>query len=509
MREIRQMDYLFKTAPFEHQRKAFLLSRDRDEYALFMEQGTGKSKVIIDTAAWLYSYNKMQLIIIVAPNGVHRNWANNEIPAHLPEHVPHVSRIWSTSKSGTKKYQKYLDEIFVEGDVLRFFMINIDAIITKKGCEIINRLLNIYTCMIVVDESHFIKNWNIKRSKLLVKLGKRARYRRILTGTPLTQGPTDIYGQFLFLNEELLGFGSFYTFQNRYSVMVQDMPEPLLKRMPYHERKEVYLLRHLKKTSPFVRLESKNPDGTVKYQHMEELKEKMAPHSFRVTKKECLDLPEKLYQKRYVELSAQQAKYYAQLRDELLIEIDEGQLTAPLMLTRLLRLQQIIGGNLPLDEGHALELECPRFDVLLEILQATEGKAIIWARFTAEILRIMELLHPSAVAYYGDVSATKREENLIAFVEDPSIKYFVGNARAGGTGLTLHVANTVIYYSNDFSLTNRLQSEDRAHRIGQKNPVTYFDLVAEETIDEKIIDTLRGKQDVANIITGDQVKNWL
>lgn len=520
-----KLDYIFKTKPFDHQLEAFNRSRDMENYALFMEQGTGKSKVIIDTAAWLYQHGLVDHVIIIAPNGVHRNWIVNEIPAHLPDHIPYKMRFWESKRANTKKFKRRLDEVFENEDdgiiPLRFFCINIDAITVKGAKDFIRKFIAGGRVMAVVDESHMIKNWNIQRSKELFKLRKHVDYRRILTGTPLTQGPGDIFGQFRFLDEDILGYTSFYAFQARYTHMVEDQQingfpagynDMKNAGMKPHEIKQVFLLRGIRDKggkSRFANIEARNPDGSTQFQHMDELKANMDTHTFRCTKDECLDLPPKLYEVIYTEMSKEQEYCYNTLRDELIVEIDDKQLTASMVMVQMLRLQQILGGFMPTDDGEVIPLPCPRLKTMLAHARELPGKVIIWSRFTAEILAIAEELGDEAVYYYGAVDEDLRQENVKRFQEDPTVKYFVGNAKAGGTGLTLHAATSMMYYSNDFALGTRLQSEDRAHRIGQKHAVTYYDFITPNTMDEKIVKALRDKKQLADEITGDPPKNWL
>jgi SNF2 family DNA or RNA helicase len=256
----------------------------------------------------------------------------------------------------------------------------------------------------------------------------------------------------------------------------------------------------------------------VGYKNMDKLKKLIAPHTYRVTKDECLDLPKKLYQKEYVELTKGQRKLYNTLRDELIIEFENGEhLTAALKITQMLRLQQIVGGYLPTDEGSIVQIEenNPRMKRIIEIAEVNKKtKVIIWARFVAEIKEITKMLakeygKQSVVAYYGDVSDDDRSEAKRRFQNDKECRFFVGNAQAGGRGLTLHAANIVIYYSNSFSLEQRLQSEDRAHRIGQERNVLYIDFVAPDTLDTKVVESLRGKKEIADMLTGDDIKEWL
>ena len=492
MREIEQTDYLYKTTPFDHQDEIFKATRDLEFWGLFLEQGTGKTKIIIDNAAWLYMNGKINFLLVIAPNGVHYNWIVNEVAAHLPDHINRATLIWNSEKSHTKKYQKEMTEFFESDDCLKIFTFNIDAVLTKRLSEFMNKCILSHTSMGVVDESQFIKSPSAKRTKVTHKLRRHLAYRRILTGTPITQGPMDVFSQIEFLDPDVLGFGSFYAFRNRYAIMQRETTRG-----------------------------GQKYEMIVGYRNLPELYTRLQRCSTRLTKDECLDLPDKLYQKYYIELSKEQRKIYEELKANLIVEFQEQELTAQIVLVKLLRLQQITGGFFPVDDEGSppilIEPDGPREKALLSIIREIpkDQKAIIWCRFTSEILRIVERINAecgrnSAKAFYGATSGEDRMRIVHAF-QDPrsSVRFFVGQPRSGGTGLTLHAARTVIYYSNDFSLGTRLQSEDRAHRIGQHHNVTYIDLCARETLDEKIVKSLRSKKDIADLLTGDDPKNWI
>lgn len=493
------IDYAFKTVPFDHQRKVFLRSREEEAFALLMEQGTGKSKVIIDTAAWLYSKDLIDIVLVIAPNGVHRNWIINEIPAHCPDYIDYKSAWYASS---LKKKERAELEKAINHKELRFIAINIEALATKKGIEFCRDLVMNGNAMVIIDESTTIKNPKAMRTKAVLKIADHAKYRRILTGTPVTQGPLDLYTQFCFLDPAILDAGSYYAFRNRYAILKE------------------------------MRTSARSFMVVDKYVNLDELEEKIAGHSFRALKTDCLDLPDKLYQKRYVELSKNQKRLYDELKKEVVVEMGTHSLSISMAMIRFLRMQQIIGGffqpdiEVDFDENmnpiisdklppQKIDQKNPRCESLIDLLENTQGKVIIWARFRAEIeeirKRISEVFGPrSYVEYHGGVENARRSENIENFQNNDSTRFFIGHVQAGGKGLTLHAATTVVYYSNDFSLENRLQSEDRAHRIGQTKNVTYIDFVASETMDEKIVQVLREKKNIADLITGDeQVESWL
>lgn len=502
-------DYCYKTKPFQHQRDVFMSSRDKEYFALLMEQGTGKSKVTVDTAAWLYAKGEIDAMLVIAPNGVHSNWIINEVPTHCPDHVFPQSAIYRSQMN--KEEEKQLCKVLDPANTgIRIIALNIEALVTQKGVSFVKNFLLGFRTLLVVDESSVIKSPKAQRTKNLLKLAVHAKYRRILTGTPVTQGPLDLFTQFTFLDQHILRTSSFYAFRNRYAIMRE------------------------------MRTAGRSFHTVVGYTNLEELQALVAPHSYRVTKSECLDLPEKLYTKRYVQLSPQQRAIYNSLKKDIVAELNGVTMSAPLALTKLLRLQQIVGGFFVPDVtrshyehyvedarvGDALfpdpkaivqpiDKVNPRVESLIELLEETDGKVIIWARFRAEISaivhRIKEVWKDSKVVveYHGGVANDLRQEAVSLFQNNEQTRFFVGNAATAGKGLTLTAANTVIFWSNDFSLENRLQASDRAHRIGQKNAVLYIDFVAQSTIDEKIVETLRSKKQIADLITGDNIGDWL
>jgi SNF2 family DNA or RNA helicase len=254
----------------------------------------------------------------------------------------------------------------------------------------------------------------------------------------------------------------------------------------------------------------------VGYKNIPELSTKLKQFSYRVAKEECLDLPAKVYTKRSVELTKEQQELYATMKRAAIAQHEGKLMTTESALTTLMRLHQITCGTFKADDGTIKHLKNNRLQALHDCLEEVDGKVIIWATYREDIKKIVDSLkkaygEASTVEYHGGVDATLRQENIALFQEKKGpTRYFVGNAQTGGYGITLTAANTVIYFSNNYDLEKRLQSEDRAHRIGQTGSVTYVDLVAEKTIDEKIIKALKEKVDFANDVMVEQdIKKWL
>jgi SNF2 family DNA or RNA helicase len=477
------MNYKFKTKPYAHQLTALEKSWDKESYAYFMEMGTGKSKVLVDNIAMLYDKGKINAALIIAPKGVYRNWFSQEIPNHLPSHIEHKKVLWTalTSKTKDKEYQ----ELFKVDYDLHILVMNVEAFSTKKGVEFASKFLSCHNTIMAIDESTTIKTPTAKRTRTIVELGKRAKYRRILTGSPVTKSPLDLYKQCEFLDPWLLGFQSYYAFRQRYAQMVER------------------------------NFGGRRVQLVVSYKRLDELSGKLEPFSYRVLKEDCLDLPEKIYIKRIVELTDEQKKLYSTMKQMAIAHMNGKVLSAPNVLSQLMRLHQITCGHFKSDDGQVQEVKNRRLEELMDVLDETEGKAIIWANYVYDIENIVKTIkaqygEESVVQYYGAIPADVRQKNIERFQDmNSKARFFVGNPQTGGYGITLTCANTVIYYSNGYDLEKRLQSEDRAHRIGQKKSVTYVDLIAESTVDEKIVKALRKKIDIASEILGEDIKEWI
>jgi SNF2 family DNA or RNA helicase len=465
-------DFLFKTEPFEHQRKTFYLSRDQKVFALLMEQGTGKTKVVIDNSAYLYSKGEISALVVIAPNGVHRNWIR-EVDTHLPDWCEHQITYYRSGMN--KKEIEAFESVRSSKDCLKIFTFNVEAFTSPKAVHWMEKILLSNDVMLVVDESTRIKTPGAKRTKLITKFGKQVKYKRILTGTPITKNAADVYAQFKFLDTQILGYDSFYSFRNQYCVLGG------------FEGRQI-----------------------IAYKNLDELSRNVEGHSFRVLKKDCLDLPPKIYQRHFVEMSERQKKMYNTMKKGFIAELEGNVIEAPEAITRLLRLQQILCGWFPTENERVqpIDEKNPRIEALKDVLEGIESKVIIWARFRADIRAIERLLGDLAVSYHGGVDSDARELAIERFQKGDA-KYFIGTPQAGGTGLTLTAAEYAIYYSNSFDLEQRLQSEDRCHRIGTKNNVTYIDIECQKSIDSKIIKALRDKKNIADIITKDPISIFL
>jgi SNF2 family DNA or RNA helicase len=476
------MNYKFKTKPYKHQLTALEKSWNRETYAYFMEMGTGKTKVLIDNAAMLYDKGKIDGILIVAPKGVVSTWYNQELPAHLPDHIESVTVLWQALIN--KKQQSKLDTLFEVSNDLHILIMNVEAFSTDKGVKFAKKFLLSHNTLMAMDESTTIKNPKALRTKNIIEISDMAKYRRVLTGSPVTKNPLDLFSQCFFLDPEHLGHGSYYSFRMRYAIM----------KTAFISGRSIQLVSG--------------------FRNLAELSEKLKPFSYRVLKEDCLDLPEKIYMKRTIDLTSEQKRVYKQMKEEALAELHGKQITTMTALTQLMRLQQITCGHFKADDGTTQEIKSNRLNELMDILDEVEGKAIIWAHWQADIKKIFSEIVKvhgpgSVVDYYGLTPQDKRQKHKDAFQNDSKVRFLVGTPQTAGYGLTLTAANTVIYYSNGYDLEKRIQSEDRAHRIGQKKSVTYIDIIAEDTVDKKIQDSLRKKINIASEVLGEELRSWI
>ena len=476
-------NYPYKNKPFLHQEAYLQRFWDKRVAALFADMGTGKSYMIINNIAMLYDKGEINAALIVAPKGVYRNWYNLEIPRHMPAHIVYKMALWTPTPN--KAQEAAMVELFERTEDLKILVMNIEAFSTAKGTKFAQRFLLAKEGFMAIDESTTIKSPKAARSKAAVKVGHEAKYKRIMTGSPVTKSPMDLYQQCAFLSRGCLDQPSYYTFQSRYAVVME-------RTLATHSFKQI-----------------------LGYRHLDELQQKLNKFSFRVTKDQCMDLPDKVFLRREVDLTPEQKRAYEQMRLMALATFEQGLTSTVNALTQIMRLQQIVCGHVTLDNGEVVSLPNNRLNELLAVIEESRGKIIIWAHFRHDIDAIKNALQKaygmtSVATYYGDTPDEERPLIVEKFQDPKSeLRFFVGQPRTGGYGLTLTEAHTMIYYSNGYDLEVRLQSEARIDRFGQVNKMTYIDLVSPKTVDDKIVTALLQKMDVANEIMGDKAKDWL
>jgi SNF2 family DNA or RNA helicase len=450
--------YEFKGTPYKHQLDALNKINSLDAYALFMEQGLGKSFTTINDLCNRYNNNLIDAVLVVCPMSIRGNWQREvEKFATVPSlALPLV----------TKSAKKDLDQLW-DFDGLKWYIVAVESLSSGKAPEIAEKFLLHTRPAMVVDESSTIKNHKANRTKTTISLGKMAKVRAILTGTPVANGLHDLFSQFEFIDSEIIGLGDFYSFRNRYCIMGG------------YENRQV-----------------------IGYTNTEELMELIAENTFQATKAEALDLPDKIYQRREIEPSPDQKDLFRAIKQQLIAEVDGDRVKIDNILEKLLRLQQITAGFFTDEEGDMKMLSsAPKIKELMQVIDETGGQVIIWCVFRKEIEMVAEALSKvgTVVEFHGGVSEEQRNENIKLFQEGKA-RFFIANPAAGGMGITLTAANTVIYMSNSFSYTDRAQSEDRAHRIGQEKHVTYIDIVMKGSVDELVQKALHSKQDVAGYV---------
>lgn len=498
----------FKLPPRDAQRRALLLGRDQEEFAYLMDQGTGKTKVIFDDAAHNYRMARIDCLVVLAPNSVKTNWVNpeedindpdtwDETTKHLAPDIPYVKAAWFASPKGDAKavqaaFEKALD---TKTNKLLIYVMNIDGISPERAQKFLYKLCTRRKVMIAVDESTRIANHTSQRHKVAVQARKYSVCARIASGTPVIKSPLKAYGQFLFLNPNIIGIATYTEFKARYSV-----------------------------ANPH------NPNHVVKYINTDELSQKIAGCSYRVLKSECLDLDPKSYVRRIVPLSNEQRVHYENMREEMITAFrakeqeaklngKEFRVQATNVMTQMARLQQITAGYLPIIEGmEQVGVQKiggavpPKVQEAVDIIEECDHKVIVWCRYRFEVKEMASALKKAGithVTFYGDTSESDRTTHRQRFLSDPNLQVFVGQIQTGGVGLNLYAANTVIYLSNTFSTEDRLQSEDRAHRHGNVGGVLYIDLVSPRTVDERVIKVLRDNKHLSDAIMRDGYQKWL
>jgi len=501
---------------YKHQKSAYEKSRNKDAFAFLMEMGTGKTRPAIKTAVSLHKDKKIEALVVLAPNGVQRNWVLNEIPKWCnTEH----RAAWWTSKPNKKQLQALTSLVSRPYDGLRILTANYESCNLPLFKKYIKKFLQSFPSLLVLDESTRIKTPQAKRTKFIVGLRNYAPYRRIMSGFVAPNSPFDLYKQFEFLDPTILGFSSFYAFKAHFAEIEDN--QFLLKAIASKNKARGGSAR-------VPQMVKKGIDGLPIYRNLDELYKLIAPHSFRAVKSECLDLPEKVYKLLPVELTDKQQGIYNQVRDELIAEFEEGEMTTVLAIVKLTRLQQITGGYWKLDETRDIQPidgHYPKLEAIMESIEDTTGKVAIWTHYTHENELIADALRyaygeRSVVQYYGKVNNKAKQDAVDSFQgiqrdskgriqEVDGARFFVGEPHSGGIGIELTRAEDVYYYSNSFNLEDRLQSEDRHHRAGTRHTVTYTDAEACDTTDRIIISALRSKKEVAHVIMGDKVNNWL
>ena len=483
------MDYNYAIQPFDHQRRIFPESRVKDVFGLWWEQGTGKTKETIDECCWQHLTGKIDAVLILSPNDIRYVW-EKEFKKHVSPDVTHITMVLSTGDYSRKAFKSNWNDL-IKAPGLVVLSMSYDTFVTKHGGAFATEFLKKRKVAFVLDEATRIKTPTAKRTKAVVKAAPLAVTRRALTGTLIENSPFDAYTPIKFLNNDFWkehGINSFTAFKGRFAKWERC----------YDGRRGHFF------------------DKLLGYKNMDELKELIAQIGSRETKDSAgLNLPPKVYSSVPFEMTPRQKVAYRDLEIEFMTFLASGEMiTAPLALTRLLRLQQVtcgyVGGG---NDGKCLDLDPqgtnPRLDALMGVIEDYAGQVIIWARFHRDLDLIIDAIgEKKTIRYDGTVDKTVRRDIEDAFQRGDA-QYLCANPATAGEGLTLTAAHSVVFYNNSFRLLHRAQAEDRTHRIGQTHSVLYTDLYAMNTVDEKIVDALLNKREIADFLMGDEAKQWL
>lgn len=460
--------YPFKTIPFAHQRQAFAISRELKSYAYFMEMGTGKTKVNIDVAGHLFLSGYIDVLVVLAPNGVHRQWVDSEIPTHMSDEVPYEAFAY-TKKIRVRDKEKIAQVKASKG--LKVFTFSIESLSSNKTIkEALEDIAIQYgkRAMLVVDESHMFKDPTANRSEFLQKLRDNFAFRRINTGSPIDGQIESLYGQLLLLDKSILGHSSFTSFKREYCQMEQIYGAP------------------------------RGAMRITGYQNLQRLGQILDGISMRVLKSDCLDLPEKIYQKVTVEWDPDQRKLYRDLRKQFAAEVEGKEITAPLAITLMTKLRQILGGAVITDKGETVPVPSRKLDALRNIVEQNPKGGIVWVQYLSEAFRVRDELQRMGLRvglHIGDTDDQERKR----ITTKGEVDWLVANDSAS-TGLNLAWWDLAVYYTNSFNSIIRWQSEDRIHRIGQVNRPVYVDLVVPGSVDEVVIQALEKKRMVSDYV---------
>lgn len=551
------MNTLDKAPPplFRHQQELFDQTCDAVAWAVLFEQGLGKSAPTIRTIEHLYRQERIGAAIVVAPNGVHRNWISDELPKHAGLSWRGMDWHSDRGKGQDKVLERLLASTPGRRTELTWLTITYEGILTPRGRAAVLKFKERFPrFLLVIDEGSKVRNPEALRTKKVAALRQFASHVRLLNGTPIGNSALDVYSQMKLLDDKFWirhGIGSWTSFKARFAITRKIQVggeddrdaggkrsfEPIVPHDATEEGTAAYeqldlagilgdanteeQIRTPATLTASVKTVGRTIEVVVGFRELDKLKQMIAPVSTRLTKEDAgVELPPKLYSRLLFDLPTEQRRIYDQLRKEYMVELDSGVLvTAPLALVRVLRLQQIACGYLPNPDEPEAEPKLfydddgknARLKLLLERLEDTPHQAIVWARFTHDVDSICRTLGPpKCTRYDGQVSQKERDVGIDQFKQGKK-KFCIAKASSMGMGHSLPMAKSVFYYSNTFSYIERLQSEDRAHRIvgGGMDAVCYYDLVAYKTVDEKILRSLRACADVANAVTGDRYRSWL
>jgi len=490
---------------FEHQ----VIAREKlhlhDFYALLMEQGTGKSRPIVEDWLIRVADGRAQDLVVFGPKGCYMNWiGTEEEPGEIELWTPPAMRkdihVMPWISGGSSTHRQGLQN-FLHVKKPRFLAMNIEAF-NRDGParEYLHKFCSGRKVIGVVDESTTIAREDAARTKFFMYHNGYFVSRRILSGMVAPESPLDLFTQYWFLHPNIIGAKDFWNFKCRYAIMQKVDYRPRVKR----EEDEKAGKAH------------KKANVIVEWRNLEELRTKINRRSYRVTKDQVLDLPPKVFQYWDVDLTEEQERIYNQMKEKAFAQLEAGVFsTAKIKLDQLGKMQHILCGHVKQEDGETLyDIPENRTQAVISILHRHSGKAIIWAPYPQALRKIVDRLreefgYDSTVGYWGETQLADRLAARARIQRDDLTRFIVSNQSVGKFGNTWTRCDMVIYYANSFDNEDRQQSEDRAHRIGQTKFVTYIDLRARGTLDERLIYVLRKKLRMSETLVGDEFKKWL
>jgi len=443
------------TTDLAHQTEVFNRFKDNAKAALFMEQGTGKTRIIIKLTENHFLLKRIDAVVVITTSTLVMNWSMVEIPLHHT--LPYHQYVWKRTKR------------LLKSPLLFYFIANVDATTTEKFRSVWKDFVRFYpNYMLVVDESTLVKNPKAERTRAVMEMAGRAKVRCIASGTPIPKGPLDLYSQTEILGPGTLGFKSYYAFKNRYAITKL-------------ERNGVRAY-----------------EVVTGYQNINELSEKVGKIAAVIKKKDCLDLPDKIYETVHVDFTPEQMKAYNDLVQRAITYLENHEITAVNAVSLINRLLQICCGQLKVEDRY-LSIPNHRLETLKDLVEQSGTQVIVWSSYVQNSLDAAAYLGPLAVRVPAGLSPTALYSKLQAFRTGDK-KALIANPASLGHGLTLNEAPNIIYLSNRFNLEHRLQSEDRSHRYGQDKNVLYTDLITLGTVEERVIQILQEKKNLADLI---------
>ena len=490
-REVDAGFFVPKRRPRHHQAEALRLIHGKSAFALLHAMRTGKTKILIDDFARLVLDDLAEDLLVIAPNGALPPWVES-LRDDLPDAIYQRARVfyWSSGKASQQPIAAARKAFMKPQDgVPRVLLVNIEAISHVEAArELCRTFLHQRRSVAAVDESVCIKSPKSICGMFCVNvLAPRAKYRRIMSGLVAPRSPLDLYQQFKFLDAKILGIDNYWIFKKRYAI--------------------------LKKIYPFAN-RGRGVEIVVGYRNVKELSRKIAPHSHRVSLEDVYDMPQSDYSFRDVELTMEQERIYQSIKKSATAKLTESSyVTASQVIVQLLRMHQVLCGHVIDENGRYHEVPERRTDALLEVLRDYDGKAVIWCSYEVDLRKTSKAIATefgeNSVARFWGGNANTREAEEVQFKTNPECKFMVGTPDAGGKGRTWDVADLVVYYSSRNNLDHRAQSEERVKNVGKTRPISYVDLRVPGTVDDKIIEAIRKKIDMASIIDGSNWRSWI